>query len=407
MVVIVTLVALGVVSWSLVATFGSPLGSIPTALPPSGLTFSQPGVLSNSTAASASGEPWTLISGQGIVVASAPASVQPLSDPDTAYCQALPGPNVWNTSGIPVSSVPLDSGRAPFWAMTYLNTTNYGLQVILVQQGNSITVNTVGPLSPSSPCGRVLQAGFGVNQPQVWPPNEAWEYDSSTASELAWQWIGQSFASQNPTLELLYSFGNTPFAIAGDNAGWNLVYDSCPFEHSTWIHPAASANVLGHGPSFHVTGNYTYGCWPYRNNITFGTWQSSPDDLGGRLFASSLVSGVNWGLIAWMTQLWVNSSAGAPEPLVGVACNSSDMGPQTCSPLGSGWFAVLRSTSGGWLDVYSSVNGTGTWQVPNVTIYTNDSLAVYIPTGLTPSNLQLTLGETEPAVNVTAPTTVL
>jgi hypothetical protein len=50
-----------------------------------------------------------------------------------------------------------------------------------------------------------------------------------------------------------------------------------------------------------------------------------------------------------------------------------------CRASGSGWYAVLLSSSGSWLDAYPSSPNGSAWEIPNVSLVSNQYLVVVVP----------------------------
>lgn len=397
------IVVLGVIG----VKYASPLSETSTPGPSSSqaLTFYSAVGVTNATAASFSGGPWVLISAQG-VYATKPATLQPLTGPaglnfsigSIASCQALRGPTVWNTSGIPVFEGPFNTGESPFWSMIYLNASLYLLQV----QWDNGSVFEVPPLSPASPCGYFAEQILMVSE--LLPLSDssiAWfPYDSSLAGQRAWQISGSSFAANHSGFAEVYGLGQDVFNIMPSDVGWNVLYDSCPISGgSTWFRNYTYVDIRGPPGTLYVIINGRYTCWPFNWSVSFGPVIQSP--VSGGVWVDAPVNlSTDWGLVTWMAALQLNSSGNHPVDVAKVSCTPSNLSEVACRPAGSGWIAALTSVSGGWLDVYAS-NGTGAgWLIPNVSIYTGDSLEVYVPSSVDPSGSQLILSQTQSNIGI-------
>jgi len=86
-----------------------------------------------------------------------------------------------------------------------------------------------------------------------------------------------------------------------------------------------------------------------------------------------------WGLLAWMTQLAVEGSGGVALPTTPPTCQAWVPSIDDCGGSPSGWFAVLLSQNGAWLDSFPSSSNNTTWSVPNVIVSSQDRLLVVLP----------------------------
>ncbi len=99
------------------------------------------------------GGPWGLISMQA-VIATAPAAPFPAGED---RCQTLPGPTMWNLSGVPSLNTSLWGGRALFWQLVFYNDS--GSMVFGSVINSSVVVD--GPYDSASYCVSYLENAFG------------------------------------------------------------------------------------------------------------------------------------------------------------------------------------------------------------------------------------------------------
>lgn len=393
-VVLVILVTLGMVSWSLVATFGSPLGSLPAPpSPPSppGLTFVQADRLADSSMANASGEPWTLVSALAIV---STAAVWPW--PFMGYaCEAYPRVSVWNSSGIPLWKGSLSSGVSPFWSLWYQNSTHYLVAAITT----NASLHLVGPISPTSWCGRALAPTLANGANFTVP------VDTPIASQLAWNYVGAVFAKSHPELAVYYEIGVQQLAYNSEGPGWAVTYDVCEepgyagatldFQH---IPVAVMTSVTNTSPPFYYDAE-SFACSNPTYNFTFLSVTAPTPAPNGSLRSVAFTLPFD-ALLSWMTGAnLTENSTGVVEPVASLACRTGQLSPETCDAR-RGWYLALANSNGYWLDVYGDWNGTVGWAIPNVPYDSYNSLVVYLPSSLTSTALTLSIDSVTPAVQV-------
>jgi hypothetical protein len=101
-----------------------------------------------------------------------------------------------------------------------------------------------------------------------------------------------------------------------------------------------------------------------------------------------------WGLANWMTFLNLTNASG-PQPLLAPSsCASWVSTLSDCPSNASGWFAVLTSSYGEWIDSYGMENGTPRWANPVDGIASNQSLVIVTPTTWNVAGSTLSVGST-------------
>jgi hypothetical protein len=85
------------------------------------------------------------------------------------------------------------------------------------------------------------------------------------------------------------------------------------------------------------------------------------------------------GLVSWMTTLNLTDSAGQRLASATPGCPAWVPSIDDCPASATGWYAVLESESGAWLDSYPSMPGGNSWEIPNVALASNQQLVVIAP----------------------------
>lgn len=403
-----------VVSVSLVVVVSAvalrfPTGSlVPPPSQPPGLPYSSAATLGQSVADNVSGAPWRLIAVDGIV---SPGRVVPLTvDVPAGSCQSLPGPTVWNGSGIPSWTGSLASGVSPFWSLIFVNATGFLLPIETLNE----SVHADPAISPSSECGRALEVTMGSSQPFVDATTVAPTLDSTTVGEIAWAAEGSRFDQENPAVAIYYVTGLSP--ISGFSSpggfGWAVTYTVCSLPG--FAHDQAEADVLVWSPSVPpTTFNGTASCTLSRYNVSLLPINNATGPIGGQFhtFELNLTSICTdcvpapiynpVGVSSWLVNLTVTNGYGGGQAISVVDCLDGEWAESTCVPASDGWFAALAAPSGYWLDLFDSQNGTPGWALPNVAIFSNDTLVVYLPPELNSVALNLTVSSTYQTVPVT------
>jgi hypothetical protein len=358
----------------------------------------------NHIISNASGGPWTLISGLGVA---ATLPVMPLTTADTPVaCQDIPGISIWNASRLPLWGGSLSSGFAPFWSLLFLNASRY-IAPVEVEGGKAFLQS---PLSPTSPCNLGLQgslaAAKGINV----------TIDSTTAAAAAWNAVGASLVSSDGNVVVYYSVGAIQLSniFGTEGSSWSVTYTHCGLPGYAVLQPFAVAIVNGASGGVIESGRGGFDCSLNNYALTLGAPHSTPYDNGilvnvpisvasNQTGGSSINNSV--GLVSWMTG--VSLSEGPTSEVPGhVVCSSALFSLATCTILDQGWFAVMMSSSGTWLDVYSRAGGTPQWILPNVPIYTNDSLTIFVPASLETFPLDLSFESGSALVSILGSATI-
>jgi hypothetical protein len=349
--------------------------------------------------------PWTILFVEGLA-ADAPwappaalwgATPPALWEPCANQLVGMSTLTFWNASAYPYSTSPnvYSSGAAPLWTFIFNGTgTPTFVASWIVGQ---ITVNAA--LGPTSPCFAVYPFG-GISYMHV---NPSVEVDSSAIAAAA--------ASVNPlglpegvlptptppSLAFAAYFPGPQFMPATESAPdlWTLAYGECGF-----------AGQLG---SNFTVGDYIYNGTNVEGGLTLWWTQSCYDsyyylDMNQtKLVAAPNSSGVyrewsmnasflssavpsTWAASELTTSLihWQLTAGVPPFSLLSPAravCGPTNPSLANCTPPAQGWYAVLLSPNGSWLDSYPSVSNGSAWSVAGVPLSHGDVLLFVGATG--------------------------
>jgi len=286
-----------------------------------------------------------------------------------------------------LANAPLSSGLAPFWIFLYINDTDFGL-LVTVANG---TAQSIGPLSPTTPCGSALHfADLALNFGSV-PPLK----DSTTIGPPSWTAVGDVFNSSHPGTIALYAVGQNLVGISG-GASMDVTYEQCGSPGITG--DAAYTLYDPSNPEVRNFGTFTcnFNAYEVSGPAASGAVRvgSEPSLVANVAYLNSTERGVlndSWGLTTWMTQLLLQNASGAPYVMSNVTCGPGGLNATNCRQSGSGWFGVLTAPNLRWLDVFSWQGGSGSWLFQNVPIYQGDSFLIEstVPSELSAGNLHL------------------
>ncbi|MFZ0891282.1 MAG: hypothetical protein WB778_06250 [Thermoplasmata archaeon] len=377
-----------------------------------GPTFYQAIASVNGSVANISGGPWTLFGVWGIAspLPFAPNALGWFENNLTVNsCGAqFNGLTLWNGS-IPLFNGSFDSGTAPFWQFAFYSNSS---QSILIATNVLGFAKVYPPMAMTSECAKAT--GLGAD-PWNWspilipfPPN------SPIMAESAWNAIGEKWMAQNPAGFERYVFGYSYWG-SGNPIGRTIGYLRCGEVGATAVQPVVDVILNDNGTS-NSFFNGTQGCG---NVISLGP-PPVLDPYGVNFSAPSLSEGngttyVNvsfqathdsgndtdaGGLVSWMATLRLNNSTGVDLPSVIPDCSTWVPSLSDCRADGSGWYAVLLSSSGKWIDSFPSISNGTVWNIPNVSIVSNQYLVIVAPSSWDVTGDNLSVYGTSPAATV-------
>ncbi len=326
---------------------------------------------------------------------------------------AFPGLTIWNGT-IPLFHGSYASGTAPFWQFLFFSNATRQLA-----SGTDVnqTVRVDPPISMTSWCALVMAAD---GTPWGWADYDVSPLtaDSPQMAQAAWgaggsaEWVGR----HRPSAEM-YLFGQNDWP--GWTGGVMVAFQRCGLLGVGGTQPYATTYVQPDGSfSFEVTGQVT--CTPEDSlagppipiDMEFSNGTSSLNGSSEEVVEALWVGlGSNprlltFGLDAWMVRLDLLDSQGQALQSAASACPTwvSSLGKCVDNP--SGWYAVLFTQNGSWIDSYpSSTNETG-WSSPAGALLGDDLLAIVTPSSWNVTGDSLVVNETTPAVPVSGVVTL-
>jgi hypothetical protein len=87
-----------------------------------------------------------------------------------------------------------------------------------------------------------------------------------------------------------------------------------------------------------------------------------------------------WGLANWMTDWNLTTSSGAPLPVAGSGCAAWVPALADCASNESGWYAVVLSASGEWINSFGvQPGGAVGWSEPVTALVSHQELVIVCP----------------------------
>jgi hypothetical protein len=365
----------------------------------------------NSSVANASGGPWQLYSAVGIAsqVSFSPnvisyytlnASVVPNS------CQAtLSGLTMFNGT-IPTFDGTFNSGTAPFWQFAYYSNVT---KEILVGTDVLGATQVSSPFPLTSAC---VAAWYQfVDHPSQWLgqiyANSSLPVNSPEAAQVAWTHLGPGFADRwiagNSPLAEMYLLGpamleRTSAAPPGGN--WDIDFLGCGLAGYTGDRGISYAGVTREGQyagDFNGTANCALmssgnppGALNFDYYLPFTSpsltvasttqWVTAPYQVDATYSNGSMAFTDVWGLANWMTSWNLTNSSGVQLPLGPSTCDSWVPSISACTSDSSGWYAVVISPSGEWINSYGlQPSGSRGWAEPVTALVSHQQLVIVAP----------------------------
>lgn len=382
--------------------------SSPAAVRDDGPTFYQALASLNSSVANQSGGPWSIFSVMGI------AAQGPYSPSVKGYvsfyasvpvngCQAaLNGLTMFNGS-IPIFTGTFNSGTAPFWQFAYYSNVT---AEVLVGTNVLGVPHLFSPFPLQSNCTHAW-GDFGLD-PTYWTSqiysNASLPPNSPLAARVDWGHVDTGYLDRHQPLVELFTSGpamlastqDLPYGRLGVDfvacglvgvAGYGLIYYSGVNKNGSY--PG--------GPGFNASENCAVG----NSGTISGTYQVLFSNVTASSAANSTWTDASttvdfalngggeyhnmWGLANWMASFYLTSSWGAPLPAGSSGCPTWVPSVTDCLANSSGWYVVLLSEGGEWLDSYgATANGTG-WSVPVTAMVSFQQLVIVFPSSWSPS----------------------
>jgi len=386
------------------ANIASP--SPPPPLPEAdGPTFHQALASLNSSVANESGGPWALFSVYG-VAAQLPFSPNLIGYPageniTVNHCgQLFNGLTLWNGT-IPLFTGTFDSGTAPFWQLAYFSNVS---QEMLVATDVMGAAHVFPPIPYPNSC--MPWYDFPGNAANWTAPSEFPVVDSSLAAQVAWNsvlqgstTVGQGVARMGPAVGIITA-GPGIFMGLGDTvSAYGIFFDRCGELGVAGVQPLVGVGVGSNG-AWLGSSNLTHNCallksGPPGYSGGYVLLFSSPSiiaastttfAMAGYQVADAYPNGTvagfydEVGLANWMTSWNLTTPSDSRLPLVMPACTSWVPSVDDCVANSSGWYAVVLSGSGEWINSYGALpNGTVGWSEPVTALVSHQQLVIVAP----------------------------
>lgn len=388
----------------------APSASLPVPYYPA-LDSTQAFNLSAAAVRNETGGPWILESVMGVVSTAPFFPIGAVS----AQCQNYPGPALWDMGGALVSPVSLmGTGYLPFWTMIYLNLTGADLVVII----SNATAHVVSVPTICLTGGRAPGQYYVNNRSDISPG--AFQYNTTLYAPFAWQNVNADvpvvppFDTNGSVAGIYIAGGSSSYYetladvfYPGYDSTWAIQYTNC---WASQVQMGGGPEYSFQDPPFNLTTNTSLAWDSGTCFLPQYTLQISPDapfsatpngwsiplNISG--LGYTVPSGNEPGLVTWMMALHLlTRNTAEPVPLGNVSCIARPWESLACAPTGFGWYAVLTSPNGNWMDVYSNHNGSGGWLYPNVAVMQGDGLLIDGIPGADPQGMDLNITSTLPS----------
>lgn len=391
-----------------------------------GLNFYQALGNLNSSVANESGGPWQLYSVVGIAsqVYYSPNVINYYTLNASAVpnsCQAALSRLTMFNGTLPTFNGTFNSGTAPFWQFAFYSNVT---KEILV----GTDVLGAAQLSPPFPLTNacVLAWYEFVDHPSQWLgqiySNSSLPVNSPEAAQVAWTNLGTGFADRwiagNSPLTEMYLLGpamleRTSPAPPGGN--WYIDFLGCGSAGYSGVRGISYAGVTREGQyagDFNGTVNcalMSSGNPPGSLNFDYEVSFSSPSlaanittqrvaapyQVDATYSNGSMAFTDVWGLANWMTSWNLSTSSGSRLASAPTGCDSWVPSITDCSANASGWYAVIASASGEWINSYGALaNGTMGWSEPVTALVSHQQLVIVAPSWWNVSGYRLTVTST-------------
>ncbi|HTT74016.1 MAG TPA: hypothetical protein VMG99_07755 [Thermoplasmata archaeon] len=405
--ILIVVAGAGFTAYHVLATGKGGSPPTPYSNPGNGLTFFQAYDPVNASVQTVPGAPWlpTSILGIATEVPAAPLPNYRTSLNETLrLCQQLPGVTVWNSTGVPVFTGTLNSGAAPFWSFIFKNGSGAYLYATNLQG----TVQVDPPSATFTNC--LLAAGLGSSY--IVNPSR----DTPAAAQLAYSTYGENFSEKHSPLIQYYVLGNAQLVDPDASPlGWFVDFFRCDLVGVSGLQDLVSVGSLTNGNTSGVfvddgwltctSSNYELAFNSSTQNVTpptdTGQYVGLPFQVAFPHFPENNTTFYDgWGLLSWMTNFSLLGRSGAPLSPVTASCPTWVPSLSDCPSSASGWFAVLLSQNGAWLDSFPSATNSSNWSIPNVIVSSQDQLVVVAPSSwnLTGDTLEVSSVEGGPTI---------
>ncbi len=382
----------------------------------------------NTTVRNASGGPWNLFSVYGIA---SPAPFSPnvigyggLSNNWTVNrCgQAFNGVTLWNGS-IPLFHGTFNSGTAPFWQFGFYSNSSDQFLVATDVVGIPHVYPPITANQSRGQCYPWYDFSLG---PSHWTGELSnLGVDSSVRASAAWAVANQSLVTANEPMVEIMTMGPGMYLGFGDvNLGYLGVYfERCGIVDVAGETPLvqiavspqgqALGGILANQSTNCAVWNAGHGSYDGIDALQFGAPNQSFLGLTQQVetpfqIAQAYPNGTltndydGWGVANWMTSWNLTNASGQHLPLTTPTCRGWVPSVADCGANSSGWYAVVLSASGGWINSYGALPGGGVgWSEPVTALVSQQQVVIVAPSSWTLSGDQLSVTSTVSTTTVT------
>lgn len=344
-----------------------------------------------------SGGPWALFSAYGIA-AQGPFSPNVVSYPNqnrtvNSCSHDFPGLTVWNGS-IPVFNGTFNTGTAPFWQFAFYSNSTKQIDVAVVTTKQS-------RVYPPIPVGGQCSPWYDFyGNPAKWITEvEAVTTGSAPAARDAFSTLQSAGWSYAPPIVEFLQIGPGMFDLLGDpgSSGFEISFQHCGIAGRAGLSGLAVAQMNASGKtdsSFVGSTNCAALSSGYPSiavyHLLFNTTttvRAGPTEwlITDFQVALSPVNGTvdfwdGWGLANWMVRIAVENSSTSIPALAVPTCTQWVPSLAACPSSANGWFAVLLSSYGTWVDSYGiTPSGVPGWSEPVDALVSAQQLVVVEP----------------------------
>ncbi len=363
------------------------------------------------------GGPWTLYGVWGIAT---PLPFSPTSIPwprineSVNSCSAeFSGVTLWNST-IPLFNGTFNSGTAPFWQFVFFSNASQSIEVATDVLG---TAHVYAPMPYNSTCAE--STWLSTASPWNWALMlTSFPVDSSVAAKTAWAEGGSEWTSNNPGGYVTYYYGFAYWG-SGNLIGNTVKYSRCGIVGFAGVQPVQMF-ITNPGGSLIQNFNGTQGCGnvyrldptiyapyvvdfsiPKSSGADASTWVTMTLGLTSppldNTFPATYDAG---GLVTWMVALNLTNAGSSAQGTGAPGCSQWVSNLSSCSGNATGWFAVLTSASGGWLDSFGTTLHGSAWVIPNAAFVSQQHITIVIPSSWNVTGDSLSISST--TQNVTA-----
>jgi hypothetical protein len=381
------------------------------------------------TVSTTAGGPWVLFSYVGFAP-EGPFSPEAFGFSNSTnltlkYCAAqFNGLTVWNGTSFPIFHGSIASGNATFWQFSYLSNASHEFLLATDTLGVS---RVYPPIPQNNECAeQSTMTASALSYPSWVNPLPV---DTSVQAANAYGIAGKGFQAEHSTLVEIFANGWTDFSDAFNHGpGGGVDYTLCGLPGEAGVE---AKSFVGEFPDGEVQSifNGTLSCTAVREPgppVIYQNYSVAFSPPGSMVGVSDRLAGLSvqfqvefpdwfsnettpyydgWGLTAWMTTIALLSSANQPVPASAPTCREWVPSVADCNDTGSGWFVVLLSATGGWMDAFPASADAAEWSVPNVPVVGAEQLVVVYPSSWNVSGDLVELAATGsiPVVSGSAP----